>query len=109
MDEITIKPKAPASGVNSKLVIKEGQHYDVEDKEHLPFRLIKILGTGGYAYVTMVEDVISNRFFACKVFHNIKPRNFAMAKSFLVREMEIIRKLSKHHHMVKVFASYFFK
>ncbi|KAF2500191.1 kinase-like protein [Lophium mytilinum] len=92
--------------VVNKIRIQEGKHYDIVEKEVLPYRLVKNLGIGASASVEMVEDVISGFVYARKVFRNVTTRNLEQVKKGFLNEVQIIQRLASHHHIIRVFATY---
>ncbi|KAH7371293.1 hypothetical protein BKA66DRAFT_573024 [Pyrenochaeta sp. MPI-SDFR-AT-0127] len=76
-----------------------------EENELLPFRTIRPLGSGGYARVDCVEHVLQGQQFAHKVFHLTSGPEQRMQKTFRL-EMQSLKKLSNHQHIVKYLGAY---
>lgn len=96
------------------ILINAGDHLDLEhldtrDDSLLPYRLIKNLGYGGSASVEKVEDVNTGKLYARKIFKHVNARTMKEAKRQLKNEVQIMKRLSAHHHIVKVHATYIVK
>ncbi|KAF2181206.1 kinase-like protein [Zopfia rhizophila CBS 207.26] len=85
--------------------IREGQHLDIADRDVLPFKIVKNLGVGGSAVVEMVQDTIG-RQFAHKAFRKYYDQRLDKAKQTFRNEVEILKRLSSHSHIIRVFATY---
>lgn len=70
----------------------------------MPYKLIRNLGHGYSATVEIVEDVNTGSVFARKVFRFYGSRNDR--KRIFNNEIKIIRRLTPHHHVIRVFATY---
>ncbi|KAF2175442.1 kinase-like protein [Zopfia rhizophila CBS 207.26] len=88
------------------IVVCEGQHLDITDRDILPFRHVKNLGMGGSALVEMVEEKKNGRKFAHKAFHKYYGTALEKAKQAFRNEIEIMKRLSSHPHIIRVFATY---
>ncbi|KAH7088170.1 kinase-like domain-containing protein, partial [Paraphoma chrysanthemicola] len=73
------------------------------------YKLLKNLGHGGSASVEKVEDVHTGKVYARKMFRNVYARNLTQAKRRLRDEVEVMKKLAAHHHIVRVHATYIVK
>jgi serine/threonine protein kinase len=95
------------------LSIVSGSHLELEDWElrvhPLPYMHMKMLGHGGSASVEMVQDINTGIVYARKVIRNVYRRNMQEARKRLHDEVQIMRKLSDHHHIAKVHATYIAK
>jgi serine/threonine protein kinase len=93
--------------------IPAGSHLDLESLnlrlDALPYEHVKILGHGGTASVEMVRDVNTGMSFARKIIRNVYTRNMQEAKKMLRNEVEIMKRLENHHHIIKVHATYIAK
>jgi serine/threonine protein kinase len=93
--------------------IPAGSHLDLESLnlrlDALPYEHVKILGHGGTASVEMVRDVNTGMSFARKIIRNVYARNMQEAKKMLRNEVEIMKRLENHHHIIKVHATYIAK
>lgn len=79
-----------------------------EEYEMLPFRKIKDLGSGGWAKVDEVENVVTmvklaRKTFPCGSLNQVEETRFR--KSFK-REVDSLRKLSGHQHIIRYISSY---
>ncbi|CAO2651329.1 Nn.00g096260.m01.CDS01 [Neocucurbitaria sp. VM-36] len=88
------------------IVVCEGQHLDITDRNMLPFRHVRNLGMGGTALVEMVEDKTNGRKFAHKAFRRYNGTTLEKAKQAFRNEIEITKRLSSHPHIISVFATY---
>jgi len=87
-----------------RLMIREGDDCLCDDSSQLPYKLLKNLGHGRSAIVEMVEDVNTGSVYARKRFSIYGLRS--KRKSIFDNEIKIIRRLSPHHHIIRVFATY---
>lgn len=94
---------------SAKIFIREGDHHDISDKERLPYRLVENLGYGASAIVEKVEDVNTKSVYARKIFRNASSRNPEDSKLKFNNEIQIMRRLAPHHHIIRVFATYVFQ
>lgn len=96
------------------IFINAGDNLDLNDlntpsESLLPYKLVKNLGHGGSASVEKVEDVYTGKVYARKIFRNVYARNLTQAKRRLRDEVEVMKKLAAHHHIVRVHATYIIK
>ncbi|KAH7409827.1 kinase-like domain-containing protein [Phaeosphaeria sp. MPI-PUGE-AT-0046c] len=87
------------------LSIKEGDNLVNVEEDDLPYVYKRVLGHGHTSWVEEVEDESTNKVFARKRIPIIRYRKEERAKVFR-NEIAIIRGLDKHHHMIRVFATY---
>ncbi|KAH7070329.1 kinase-like domain-containing protein, partial [Paraphoma chrysanthemicola] len=87
------------------LDIRAGNHYDDVDETTLPYVHRRHLGKGGYGLVEAVEDRMTGRVYARKVFHPRKRERARMWEMF-ENEVQNTRALKAHHHMVRLHATY---
>jgi len=93
------------SGQNSCMMIEEGSdHTDVEEVA-LPYVLLRNLGSGGCGIVEEVQDVNTGLTYARKVFL-LRRRNREWMKEVFQNEVDIIKSLGDHPHLIHVFATY---
>lgn len=87
------------------LYIREGEDYPDVDEDLLPYYPRGILGSGTYSVVELVEDQNTGMVYARKT---LKPagRNLPLLRQEFQNEVENIRSVQQHHHMVKVHATY---
>lgn len=86
------------------IYIEEGKDYFLDDNEELPYRLVRNLGHGHSALVEEVVDQYTGSVFARKVFRVNCSRT--ERRRIFANEIKIIRRLARHHHIVRVFATY---
>jgi serine/threonine protein kinase len=90
-----------------------GGHLGLGGSESTPDALlyehVKMLGHGGTASVEMVRDVNTGLSYARKIIRNVYDRNMQEAQRMLRNEVEIMKRLENHHHIVKVHATYIAK
>jgi serine/threonine protein kinase len=87
-------------------VIHEGQHLDVINPDVLPFMPIKHLGMGGSASVEMIQLKTNGWQLAHKIFRKFHGQRLDEAKQIFRNEIDIIKRLSPHPHIIRVFATY---
>src|SRR2546429_6939391 len=88
------------------LIIEEGKDYFLEPGYELPYRLRRSLGHGHSGNVEEVEDIHTGAVFARKTIRIYGPRHNNERRRIFDNEIKIIRNLSNHHHVVRVFATY---
>ncbi|KAF2191646.1 kinase-like protein, partial [Zopfia rhizophila CBS 207.26] len=86
--------------------VHEGGDLEILRTEDLPYKYIGSLGIGSNGCVEMVEDVITGRVFAQKIFRRYRGPNPAKFKQGVRNEINILRRLSPHHHIIRLFATY---
>ncbi|KAJ4375945.1 hypothetical protein N0V83_001224 [Neocucurbitaria cava] len=91
-------------GPPQMLFIEEGKDYFLDDNEELPYRLVKNLGHGHSATVEEVVDQWTGLVYARKVFRINGSKS--ERRRIFSNEIKIIRRLARHHHIVRVFATY---
>jgi serine/threonine protein kinase len=94
-----------SSAASAGHTIVKGGHQDLKKGSTLPFRYVGKLGTGMSAVVDEVEDPISGRTFAQKVFRNYSG-NSKFFKEAFKNEVDILKRLHSHPHIVQVYWSY---
>jgi serine/threonine protein kinase len=94
-----------SSAASAEHTIVKGGHQDLKKGSTLPFRYVGKLGTGMSAVVDEVEDPISGRTFAQKVFRNYSG-NSKFFKEAFKNEVDIMKRLHSHPHIVQVYWSY---
>jgi serine/threonine protein kinase len=92
------------------LLIEEGTDHIIEDRDELPYDLREHLGHGHSGSIHKVQDRNTGRFFAQKtiMIPSIKKVK-EERKQFFRNEVDIIRGLDKHRHIIQVFATYIMK
>lgn len=84
----------------------EGDDHIIADESQLPFAHIKILGSGHSGIVEKVVDVTTGIVFARKKMAIRSKSARAETERIFRNEISIIRGLERHHHIIRVFASY---
>ncbi|PVH92335.1 kinase-like protein [Periconia macrospinosa] len=84
----------------------EGQHLEITNDNDFPFKSVKHLGMGGSASVEMVMFPPTGLQLAHKVFRKPYGGKLDEAKRVFRNEVEIIKRLSIHPHIIRVFATY---
>jgi serine/threonine protein kinase len=88
---------------------QEGDDLIIPDVSQLPFKLLRNLGHGHSGTVEEVENVITGAVFARKTIKIRGQRAKTATENIFKNEVKIIRGLSKHHHIIRVFATYMAK
>jgi serine/threonine protein kinase len=88
------------------ITLENGQQIPLSSIDDLPYRLLENLGAGASATVEMVQDVVTSKVYARKVFRNVHARNLEQVQEQYRNEVDIIRRLKRHHHIIRVHASY---
>ncbi|OAK94965.1 kinase-like protein [Phaeosphaeriaceae sp. SRC1lsM3a] len=101
MNHNTIETGQP--GISPAFV--EGGHQDIDKGDSLPFRFIDKLGVGATATVDIVETISNGRVFAHKAFRPYSGRD-KLFKATFKNEIDIMKKLNPHPHIVKICWSY---
>jgi serine/threonine protein kinase len=99
----TVLPSGASSIPNNNGV--EVAHMQCDEQ----YKFIKMLGHGGTASVEMVKDRTTGSVYARKIIRNVYTRNAKEAERMLHREVQIMRRLEAHHHIVRVHATYIVK
>jgi serine/threonine protein kinase len=104
-DELTGEhPSSEESG--EEIEIEEHCDYVIDGEKRLPFKSKKILGNGYSAVVEKVQHRRTKEIFARKVIKFPYGRHKLGAEDRFQNEVDIIRALSSHHHIIKLFATY---
>lgn len=93
-----------AEQIAARLRIEEGRHYVLQSKDELPLDLVRNLGHGGCANVEEVRDRDTRALYAQKVFQITG--SHAERQQMFDNEVKVIQRLSQHHHIIQVFATY---
>lgn len=88
----------------SAIVLGNCSHVVFPSKLHIPLQHLNNLGHRSYATVDSVLDVMNKKRYARKVFHPLARRRMVVAG--FQKEMEVIRKLKTHCHIVTYVGSY---
>jgi serine/threonine protein kinase len=88
---------------------EEGDDHIIEDESRLPFRLLRNLGHGHSGNVEEVQNTITGAAFARKTIAVRGKRAKLETERIFQNEVKIIRGLNKHHHIIRVFATYMAK
>lgn len=98
---VTSDSTAPTSW----LLIDEGsKHVDI-DEAKLPYILLRNLGRGACSVVEEVRDRNTGLVYAHKVCYS-RRYNKETVLALYKKELKIIRRLDKHHHIIRVFATH---
>jgi serine/threonine protein kinase len=97
---------SPPEPTAEHLLIEEGQDYILEENTRLPFTIEMTLGGGHSAIVEKVRDIRTGRTFAKKTIRFTHSRLRAQKEEQFYNEVNIIRSLKKHRHIIWVFATY---
>jgi serine/threonine protein kinase len=89
-----------------ELEILEGQHLDIASLDVLPIKSVQHLGMGSSASVEMVQLTTNGLHLAHKIFRKAYGQKLDEAKKEFHNEIAITKRLSPHHHIVRVFATY---
>lgn len=88
---------------------EEGDDHVIEDESRLPFRLLRNLGHGHSGNVEEVQNTITGAVFARKTIAVRGKQAKLATERVFQNEVKIIRGLNKHHHIIRVFATYMAK
>ncbi|KAF2681476.1 kinase-like protein [Lentithecium fluviatile CBS 122367] len=88
------------------ILIKEGQDHVLRPGEEVPYRYLRSLGHGGCGVVEAVEDINTGRVYARKIVH-LNPGSKTLRRQIFENEAKIIRDLLTHHHIIRVYATYY--
>jgi serine/threonine protein kinase len=91
---------------SSFISVYEGADLEISNRNVLPFRSLGSLGQGGCASVEKVQHVTTGSVYAHKVFRRFHGRNVEKFKLDFRNEVNIIRRLASHPHIVRIFATY---
>ncbi|PVH95600.1 kinase-like protein [Periconia macrospinosa] len=93
--------------MSTSIRLRQGEHIEVPNRNALPFRYIDRLGRGGSAAVDVVEDKASpHQRFAHKIFRPYYGPSLETFKQEVKNEIDIIKRLQSHPHIVKIHWSY---
>jgi serine/threonine protein kinase len=87
------------------LRIRQGDDLVNIEEEQVPYIHKGVLGHGLTAWVEEVEDQFTNKVYARKKMRVVSYTQEERARVFR-NELSIIRGLERHHHMIRVFATY---
>ncbi|PVH98199.1 kinase-like protein, partial [Periconia macrospinosa] len=88
------------------ITVREGADLQISDHNVLPYKVIRNLGMGGCASVEMVEDTTTGQLFAHKIFRRYHGPNLKKFRLEVRNEIKIMRRLSSHPHIIRLFATY---
>lgn len=94
------------SATSGTLVVREGDHLDIPNRTCLPYMHIQALGMGGSAFVGKVQDKTNGQVFALKHFRRYHGPNINEFKRGFRNEVNILRRLSPHPHIIRAFATW---
>jgi serine/threonine protein kinase len=87
------------------LSISKGNTLEDVDETRLPYTWLSNLGSGACGIVEEVEDINTGAVYARKLLR-LKSWNKRSMKELFENEIEIIKSLGEHHHLIQVFATY---
>jgi serine/threonine protein kinase len=87
------------------LFISKGNTLRDVEEDQLPYTWRSNLGSGACGIVEEVEDSNTGSVYARKLFR-LKSRNKRSMKELFENEVEIIKSLGEHHHLIQLFATY---
>lgn len=87
-------------------MIRPGEHVEIAHRNALPFRHIQRLGMGATAQVEVVEDPTTRLQYAHKLFKPYYGGSPELFKKEVRNEIDIIKRLRGHPHMIQVEWSY---
>jgi serine/threonine protein kinase len=97
------------SSSTNTLLIEEGGHYLLGPCDELPYRLRRSLGHGHSGNVEEVEDTRTGAVYARKTIRIYGSRDKAERRRIFDNEIQIIRSLASHRHIIQIFATYIAK
>jgi serine/threonine protein kinase len=98
---------SPSPVPNSRrITVEEGNDYFLGPNDELPFKLLRNLGHGKSGFVSEVKDTWTGAVYACKTFPLDLPCDTHKRRRAFQNEMNILRRLAKHQHIVSVFATF---
>ena len=95
----------PTPAIQARRPIRQGEHLEIEDPADIPYEHIEVLGHGGTAVVEKVRDIHSGLVYARKSL-KINTGNLSKVREIYQHEVNVIKRLESHHHIVRVFATY---
>ncbi|ORY10424.1 kinase-like domain-containing protein [Clohesyomyces aquaticus] len=84
--------------------IQAGEDVEIDEAE-VPYELVQILGAGGHGVVEKVRDATTGLCYARKTFRLDRAR-LIQARQMLRHEVQTIRALAPHPHIIHVHATY---
>ncbi|KAF1958042.1 kinase-like protein [Byssothecium circinans] len=96
---------APKVATPRTLTIEEGKDYFVEPDDKIPLQLVRSLGHGNSGNVEEVKDIHTGAVYARKTIRLYGPRDKDERKRIFQNEIDILRSLARHHHIVRIFAT----
>jgi serine/threonine protein kinase len=97
--------EVPTPVSSDEAEITKGGHKDLSISSILPFQYVDKLGVGASAVVDVVEDKANQERFAHKVFRPYLGRDRHFKEAFK-NEIEIIKRLQSHPHIIQIHWSY---
>lgn len=94
------------SKAGNSLVVNLGDDLTIANRNSLPYKHLESLGVGGSAFVEKVQNTTTGEIFAHKVFRRYHGPNLTKFKEEVQNEIQIVRRLSSHPHIIQVFATY---
>ena len=94
------------SATSGTFAVREGDHLDIPNRTCLPYTHIQALGMGGSAFVEKVQDKTNGEVFALKHFRRYHGPNINEFKRGFRNEVDILRRLYPHPHIIRAFATW---
>jgi serine/threonine protein kinase len=94
------------NSLDDEILIEEDGDYFFDDEERLPFEYKKVLGKGLSAVVEKVQHTGTKEIFAKKAIRFPRGRKRVQAEDHYRNEVDIIRSLKSHRHVIQLFATY---
>jgi serine/threonine protein kinase len=105
-NESTYRQSSSSDPWCENILIEEDGDYVIHDEQQLPFKSKKVLGRGYSAVVEKVQHRRTKEIFARKTIKFPRGRLKAQAEDRYQNEVDIIRSLKTHHHVIRLFATY---
>jgi hypothetical protein len=102
---VVLDTRMPAAAAPNTSSIDDGGHGNFTSYSELPVRLIERLGVGASAVVDIVEDKQNGQRFAQKSYRPC-PRSKNRLREALANEVQIMKRVHSHPHIVFVYWSY---
>lgn len=102
-DHGTHAPLAPSG--EPPLLLEEGSNHENVDEAQLPYDTVRDLGIGGYGVVSEVRHRDTGQAYARKACV-LRRKNRALQREVFDNEINVLRTLRKHRHMIHLYASY---
>lgn len=105
-DESAYRRSSSSDSSCEKILIEEDGDYVICNEEQLPLKPKKVLGRGYSAVVDKVQHRRTKEIFARKTVKIPRGKLKVHAEDRYQNEVDIIRSLKSHHHVIRLFATY---